>query len=1048
MSGITPKLSFKRAANLVEDQADAPPITRPKIHSDLINELQKKYSLLKKGQSDYNLLSRIELLYKEITASNKEGNASRSLCSRILSWIFPTKEDKINSLYAKALNHHGLVIRKGILEDREFGGGLHSAAYWAASKGEIDRLQFLLSAGRTPDQEYLNSLVCEASQSGQLDCLRFLLSDGRTLDRIGLKHSVEHAAENNHLQCLRFLLSESRTLNQQDLTNVLTSAARNGRLEQLIFLLSDGRTVQEVSFYHILVEAVRTEQLESLRFLLQRTTLTQDRLASLLDQAVDQGRLESMKVLLSDGRLFYSEKHLRRIAETAAETGHLECLKFLLSEGRNLNEQQLCWVAAEAASNGKVECLRFVLSEGRILKQDKLRLVAERAAQEGHVECLKFIFLDIEGDSQAHFLFDVSQIAYKNKKEECLKFLDHYLNTIPLILFCSIAERAAELGDLKRLKFLINSGRAISADDLLMLVAKTTLRGHLESLKFLLSDGRTLGKIGFATICETAARSGQLQCLKFLLRSGRSLDRNELFSAASQAAEKGHLQCLQFLLTFGIIGLKDDINPSHLKTKKTEFDFSSIPEDVKIEALLTFLAQSDFSLDEKNAIEVGINKIIDYINHKTPFLGTPPAGSAELNVFYDNIKNMLRFCINQLINEEREFLEARGGVAPAPGSEDYNKYLVILDGKKRILKQMSEASSHCGARWMGEALVLYSMQQPLACDSFDKAILNQLSLLRRDLLNQLIDQENNPDTHFYGAVMQAVGVSLGVPGADLAIESLQSLSAITVYRLITQFTGLYTSEKILDEIKNLFKTNQAFREQAYDWIQSQKIDSKQKDYKDEAVALIKNLNTIASEEIEVDGSNKEHIDLLFGFLEELKKEPGFLKENYLSKSSIKELFEQFLESSAQFKLYFNANLKKEAAFFEGRVGKFVNPQVLRNFFQTLIEEEDKNSQGALLLAIKDVLEGKENSFSTTASQEDIKLKTIRSVLQDQLLSDVAVRSIEEISSPDFIEKISSGLERKRRREFLSEIVQEDGSLSDATWKEILGENKILLLRGL
>jgi|GEM_PF-2361142 len=827
MSGVGSNPTLKRAATPSEDLSHAPATRKAKTHGDLIKELENEYIRLRGGQKDYNLLSRIERLYQEVNRAQQEGGAFGGVISWVASWGAPTDADKINNLFDRALNRHGLTNGP----TRGFEGNLCNLENLErlARQGDLEGLQFLLSNGRTIDQGGLHRVAACAARNGNIECLKFLLSDGRALDREGLN--------------------------------------------------------------------------------------------LVMDASVRYGQLDCLKILLTDGRAI-DQRHLATLATNAIINGHLESLEFLLGEGRTLDYQGLVNVAASAAQIGQVQALEFLLSQGRSLNQR-----------------------------------------------------------------------------------------------------------------------------GLAHVVGSAAANGQFECLMFLLSDRSRISNYILEIAANSAAKEGHLDCLEFILTVGIIGLKDDINPSHIKTKETEFDFSSIPEDVKIEALLTFLAQSDFPVDEKNAIEAGINKIIDYINHKTPFLGTPPAGSAELNVFYDNIKNMLRFCVNQLINEEREFLEARGGVAPAPGSEDYNKYLAILDGKKRILKQMSEASSHCGARWMGEVLVLYSMKQPLACDSFDKAILNQLSLLRRDLLNQLIHNPNNPDTHLYGAVMQAVGPIVGVPGADLAIESLQRFSVTAVYRFITEFTSLYTSEKILDEIRNLFKTNQGFREQAYDWIQSQKIDSKQKDYKDEAVALIRDLKAIALEEIEVNGSNKEHIDLLFGFLEELKKEPGFLKENYLSKSSVRELFDQFLESS-QFKPYFNANLKKEASFFEGRVGKFINPQVLRNAFQTLIEEEDQISKGALLVAIKDVLEGKENSFSSSASQEDIKLKTIRSVLRDQLLSDVAVGSLEEISSPDFIEKITSGFERKRRREFLSEIVQEDGSLSDATWREILVENNILSLGGL
>jgi hypothetical protein len=493
--------------------------------------------------------------------------------------------------------------------------------------------------------------------------------------------------------------------------------------------------------------------------------------------------------------------------------------------------------------------------------------------------------------------------------------------------------------------------------------------------------------------------------------------------------------------------LSNQINPSHIKVEENIFDFSQIPESIKIENLLTFLNQSDFSAFEKNNIQNGINRIIQNINGKVAFLGTPPAGTAQLDVFYNNLKNMLRFSVYQLIKEEREFLEARGGTPPAQGSEDFNKYRVILDGKKRILRQMSEVSGACGSRWMGEALVLYTMQKPAGSHSFDKAILNHLSLVRRDLLNHLIHNENNNDTHFYGAVIQAVGPALGVPGSDLAVEHLRHLETSVANRFIQNFTRLYSTTKILDEIKAHFKSNQEFREQAYDWIQDQKADWKQNEYQNKADALLNNLRKVASQKVQQKGSKKEHIDLLFGFIEELKKEPGFSNENYLSKSSIKELFEQFLESD-KFKPYFNEKLKKEADFFKGKTLLGGQPQVLRNIFQHLIEEEDKNSKGALLKAIKEVFNGKENSFSSEVSQEDIQLENIKKLLQDQQLVDVEIRSIREISRADFKEKIERGFERERQREFLSEIVKEDGSLSDAAWKWILIENNILTPKSL
>ena len=91
------------------------------------------------------------------------------------------------------------------------------------------------------------------------------------------------------------------------------------------------------------------------------------------------------------------------------------------------------------------------------------------------------------------------------------------------------------------------------------------------------------------------------------------------------------------------------MNPTHIQTKETKLDASSVPASIKVEDLLTHFDEINFrdptspfymnlGSQTPDKLREGLKKFVDRVNNREAFLGTPPAhDTVRLENFYQQI---------------------------------------------------------------------------------------------------------------------------------------------------------------------------------------------------------------------------------------------------------------------------------------------------------------------------------------------------------------------------------------------------------------------------
>jgi hypothetical protein len=276
---------------------------------DSTASLAEEFNLLPVGTKDYNLLSRIQRLYREVNQFEREGRPSTGLFSWITSWWSQSNNERVNNLFQRALDHHGLG--KGVGETLCNFENLKSLA----NKGDLKGLQFLLSNGTTIDQQELADLGACAARNGELECLKFLLSEGRTLSEARLYSLADTAGEMGELECLKFLLSEGRTLSEESLYSLADTAVETGELECLQILLNEDRTLEWQNLFCLASLAATSGHLQCLEFLLSQRLSDRYTRGLLISHFASQGYLESIELILRQGSI---ERSARDLAITQA----------------------------------------------------------------------------------------------------------------------------------------------------------------------------------------------------------------------------------------------------------------------------------------------------------------------------------------------------------------------------------------------------------------------------------------------------------------------------------------------------------------------------------------------------------------------------------------------------------------------------------------------------------------------------------------------------------------------------------------------------------
>lgn len=286
----------------------------------------------------------------------------------------------------------------------------------------------------------------------------------------------------------------------------------------------------------------------------------------------------------------------------------------------------------------------------------------------------------------------------------------------------------------------------------------------------------------------------------------------------------------------------EDINIAHIRTDDLALDASGVPTSITVNSLSGILNEINFD-DEKDPfymapesrkentttftkeeLQTHLTSFIRRVNNREAFLGTPAAyDTPRLMAFYQQIEDAVRLSIHKIEEQLSTFRALNGKDASAYNTETMNAYKNILEDRSRIAIDLAIAGSHCGARYMGEAMSVYNNTFQGESSSNDKnleeTIVDILAQKRRGIAEEQIQRHLGTDTHAYANYMGTLGESLALPGTKNVIEQLAS--PIDKDRYLTLFFKEYTTDTIIDTIQEKIKSSHSFREKITDWVRDQ-----------------------------------------------------------------------------------------------------------------------------------------------------------------------------------------------------------------------------------
>lgn len=295
-----------------------------------------------------------------------------------------------------------------------------------------------------------------------------------------------------------------------------------------------------------------------------------------------------------------------------------------------------------------------------------------------------------------------------------------------------------------------------------------------------------------------------------------------------------------------------EIDIQHIRTKELTINVSAVPTDVTVDRLLPLFDQIDFnnpqalnymapgSRREHNTIYTpddlrrSLEKFVDYVNRREPFLGTPPAyDTPRLMAFYQQIENAVRFSLHHLSEKcvaakgsYEGFMDAHNQQIPAeedPDHEDYvslrRAYQNCLENQARLALNLAIAGKHCGARYMGESMEIYDSitgDASMGQLTLEEALCEILASKRKEIAREEIQIHLGADTHSYNKYMSSLGHILAIPGTESVIEHLST--DFDQNEHLRSFFAKYTVDCIITSVNNKVKSSQVLREKITDWL--------------------------------------------------------------------------------------------------------------------------------------------------------------------------------------------------------------------------------------
>ena len=456
--------------------------------------------------------------------------------------------------------YHGgpTFLASDAVEERDV--GLASSLHRAASDGDVDLIESLISRGKDVDSldEARRTPLHSAALQGRRKVVEVLIVNGAAVnvkDRWGYA-PVDVVGSQNHQDIVKLLLKHGATISS------LHVAASVGDMNKVKTFIQEGIDInaRDLGGYTPLHLAVQSGQTDIVEFLITKgadVKAKDRRNKTPLHTAASNGHREAAELLIANG----AEVEAKRRGDwtplfDAVDGGHKEVAKLLLNRGVDVNSKDNSPYTplSYAIWNEDKDMIKLLVSKGADVnftgKDDwtYLHYVAENDDRElARLLVAHGAKLNVRDNIKRTAL----HIALSRGRQDMAEFLISKGAKDPEL------HLAACLGNLERVKSLVETGVDIDTTDE---AGFTSLYwaisvGREEVAEFLIDKGADIGvEINSnRSLLHQAAQWGSARLVKLLISKGTDVNarvRSDLTPLHS-AAERGHKNIVELLIANG-----------------------------------------------------------------------------------------------------------------------------------------------------------------------------------------------------------------------------------------------------------------------------------------------------------------------------------------------------------------------------------------------------------------------------------------------------------------------------------------------------------------
>lgn len=236
-----------------------------------------------------------------------------------------------------------------------------------------------------------------------------------------------------------------------------------------------------------------------------------------------------------------------------------------------------------------------------------------------------------------------------------------------------------------------------------------------------------------------------------------------------------------------------EINPIHLRQGAASVEIPTKPAGYEVRQLLTLFDQINFSNPNEDnyqdtsafssdtgtlsssELRASLRILVERIEQRIEYLGTPPSGTAELRLFYTTIENAITNTLKKLHEGNDPLLKAKTVI------------------------EFVRAAGYCGGKYYATAYEQFSKIVLGVEATFENTLFSLLANQRETILRSLIPS-GAQSVHDFNQLMYALGKELGIPGASMMTAIRDRYGAApNKENSKKQFFELYTPYAIISE---------------------------------------------------------------------------------------------------------------------------------------------------------------------------------------------------------------------------------------------------------